>query len=79
MKSRYETGIQKALQSKKIQPILSRHFMEITFHHSRNADFVSRMDGVKKIDACTIRIEKEKYRDLYSLMRFVIKVCNAYV
>ena len=24
-------------------------------------------------------IEKETYKDLYALMRFVIKVCNAYV
>lgn len=78
LKIRYEVGIQEALRQKKIQSVSECHYMEITFHHSRNADFVSRMDGVKKIDACTIRIEKEKYRDLYSLMRFVIKVCNAY-
>ena len=51
---------------------------EITFHHSRNADFVSRMDNVEKMDDCTVRIEKETYKDLYALMRFVIKVCNAY-
>lgn len=52
--------------------------MDITFHHSRNADFVSRMDNVEKMDECTVRINKETYKDLYALMRFVIKVCNAY-
>lgn len=58
--------------------VSSSHTMEITFHHSRNADFVSRMDNVEKMDDCTVRIEKETYKDLYALMRFVIKVCNAY-
>ena len=33
---------------------------------------------VEKMDDCTVRIEKETYKDLYALMRFVIKVCNAY-
>lgn len=52
--------------------------MDITFHHIRNADFVSRLDEVERIDDCTIRIRKDNYRNLYKMMRFVIKVCNAF-
>ncbi len=36
------------------------------------------MNDVEKMDDCTVRINKEMYKDLYALMRFVIKVCNAY-
>ena len=78
LKNRYAHGIQEALKVDEKPTLSSSHTMEITFHHSRNADFVSRMDNVEKIDDCTIRIKKETYKDLYSLMRFVIKVCNAY-
>ena len=79
LKNRYTKGIQEALKTDEKPAISSSHTMEITFHHSRNADFVSRMDNVEKMDDCTVRIEKETYKDLYALMRFVIKVCNAYV
>lgn len=78
LKNRYTYGIQEALKTDEKPTISSSHTMEITFHHSRNADFVSRMDNVEKMDDCTVRIEKETYKDLYALMRFVIKVCNAY-
>ena len=54
------------------------HTMKITFHHERNVEFVSRMDGVTRIDACTVCIEKPSYKELYAYMRFVIKVCNAF-
>ena len=78
LKNRYTYGIQEALKVDEKPAVSSSHIMEITFHHSRNADFVSRMDNVEKMDDCTVRIEKETYKDLYALMRFVIKVCNAY-
>ena len=78
LKNRYAKGIQMALESKTISPNVSTHTMDITFHHSRNADFVSRMDGVEKIDNCTVRLTKPDYYSLYKYMRFVIKVCNAY-
>lgn len=78
LKNRYTYGIQEALKVDEKPAVSSSHTMEITFHHSRNADFVSRMDNVEKMDDCTVRIEKETYKDLYALMRFVIKVCNAY-
>ena len=78
LKNRYTYGIQEALKVDEKPAGSSSHTMEITFHHSRNADFVSRMDNVEKMDDCTVRIEKETYKDLYALMRFVIKVCNAY-
>ena len=70
--------IQEALKVDEKPTLSSSHTMDITFHHSRNADFVSRMDNVEKMDECTVRINKETYKDLYALMRFVIKVCNAY-
>lgn len=78
LKNRYSTSIKEALKVDEKPTLSSFHTMDITFHHSRNADFVARMDNVEKIDDCTVRIEKESYKDLYALMRFVIKVCNAY-
>ena len=36
------------------------------------------MNNVEKMDDCTVHVEKESYKDLYVLMRFVIKVCNAF-
>lgn len=54
------------------------HELKITFHHARNAEFVSRMDGVDLVDYCTVRIQKNTYKELYAYMRFVIKVCNAF-
>ena len=78
LKNRYSTSIKEALKVDEKPTLSSFHTMDITFHHSRNADFVARMDNVEKIDDCTVRIEKECYKDLYALMRFVIKVCNAY-
>lgn len=56
----------------------TNHKMDITFHHARNAEFVSRMDGVELIDSCTVRIQKNTYKELYAYMRFVIKICNAF-
>lgn len=76
--NRYEKGIQKALKNHNVVQPKKNSIMDITFHHSRTADFVSRMDGVEKIDSCTIRIQKENYKDLYAYMRYVIKVFNAY-
>ena len=35
--------------------------MEITFHHSRNADFVSRIDNVEKMDDCNGSWSKKKH------------------
>ena len=75
---RYTKGIKEALQITEKPCLSGFHTMDITFHHSRNADFVSRMDNVLKIDECTVRIQKETYKDLYKYMRFIIKVCNAY-
>lgn len=57
---------------------LQEHTLHITFHHIRNADFVSRMDGVHKISDCTVEVKKSNYKDLYAYMRFIIKVCNAF-
>ena len=76
--NRYKIGIENALKSPFISSSVSSHTMDITFHHSRNADFVSRMDGVELIDSCTVRLSKPDYYSLYKYMRFVIKVCNAY-
>lgn len=76
--NRYKIGIEDALKLQPISPSISVHTMDITFHHSRNADFVSRMDGVELIDSCTVRLSKPDYYSLYKYMRFVIKVCNAY-
>lgn len=76
LKNRYETGIQEALKGRDLVKPKKHPIMDITFHHSRNADFVSRMDGVEKINSCTVRIQKENYKDLYAYMRFVIKICN---
>lgn len=54
------------------------HCIDITFHHERNADFVSRMDGISRISACTVRIQKSTYDEAYRYLRFVIKVSNAF-
>ena len=54
------------------------HCVDITFHHERNADFVSRMDGVTRISDCTVRIQKDSYDEVYRYLRFVIKISNAF-
>ena len=41
------------------------HTMRIRFHYIRNADFVSRMEEVKKVDNCTVEITKESFKELY--------------
>ncbi len=78
LRKRYKEGIEKALCAGTIVPCTSSHTMDITFHHSRNADFVSRMDGVEQVASCTVRLTKPDYYSLYKYMRFVIKVSNAY-
>lgn len=55
-----------------------RYVMDITFHRERNADFVSRMPQTMRVDPCTIRIEGSDYAKVYALMRFIIKICNAF-
>ena len=77
LKQRYETAVQTMQKNVPDYPV-KPHTMQITFHHIRNADFVARMDGVTKIDHCTVEIQKDSYNDLYKYMRFVIKVCNAF-
>lgn len=75
---RYASAIRQAIQIQKNKVERRVHTMEITFHHERNAEFSSRMDGVCRVDPCTIRIEKESFDALYKYMRFVIKTCNAF-
>lgn len=75
---RYEQAIADALQLPSIKKQVAAHTMDITFHHERNAAFVSRMESVERIDLCTIRIRKDSYDALYRTMRFIIKICNAY-
>ena len=55
-----------------------RYVMDITFHRERNADFVSRMPQTMRVDSCTVRIEGSDYAKVYALMRFIIKICNAF-
>ena len=31
-----------------------------------------------RVDPCTIRIEGSDYAKVYALMRFIIKICNAF-
>ena len=52
--------------------------MDIQFHFEKNAGFVSRIPTVERIDETTVRIQSDRYDELYELMRFVIKVCNAF-
>ena len=78
LKAQYEEKIKHALQCKKIDKIKSSHTMQIRFHFIRNADFVSRIEEVKRIDECTIEIRKDTFKELYRTMRFIIKVCNAF-
>ncbi len=75
---RYDFFIKQAIHVKKNKPQVKSHTLDITFHHERNADFAARMDGVCRIDSCTVRIEKESFDALYKYMRFVIKTCNAF-
>ena len=81
LKRRYHQAVKTIFERKqeKEQGQKQAHVMQITFHHIRNADFVARMDGVNKVDNCTVEIQKDNYADLYKYMRFVIKVCNAFV
>lgn len=80
LENRYEKAVSQIDQlcSKKPNYPVKSHTLQITFHHIRNADFVSRMDGVNKIGNCTVEITKPSYNALYAYMRFVIKVCNAF-
>ena len=78
LEKRYESAIRRAVHGPKKKGEPKSHTMEITFHHERNADFAARMDGVTRMDACTVRIQKEDFDTLYRYMRFVIKTCNAF-
>ena len=78
LEKRYESAIRRAVHGPKKKGEPKPHTMEITFHHERNADFAARMDGVERVDACTVRIQKEDFDTLYRYMRFVIKTCNAF-
>lgn len=59
-------------------PEFNHYVMDIEFNYERNASFVSRIPTVERIDSNTVRIESDNYDELYQLMRFVIKVCNAF-
>ena len=80
LKKRYTNVIEQMKIASKAKPSypIQEHTLHITFHHIRNADFVSRMDGVQKISDCTVEVKKSNYKDLYAYMRFIIKVCNAF-
>lgn len=74
---RYDSMIQKAMHSvfENVHNDLQPN-MEITFHHKRNADFVSRMSDVTYVGDCKVSIEKPTFKELYQTMRFVIMNCN---
>lgn len=76
--SQYEKAIQKGMNQESIKKEKTSHTMRIRFHYIRNADFVSRMEEVKKVDNCTVEITKESFKELYRTMRFVIKICNVF-
>ena len=76
--SQYEKAIQKGMNQESIKKEKTSHTIRIRFHYIRNADFVSRMEEVKKVDNCTVEITKESFKELYRTMRFVIKICNAF-
>lgn len=75
----YEREIRQALDAHhEIYPE-DGYVMDITFHKEKNADFVARMPEIQRIAPCTVRIEGSDYAKVYRLMRFIIKVCNAFV
>ena len=59
-------------------PQFDHYAIDIDFHFEKNASFVSRIPTVQRLSATTIRIEGTQYDELYELMRFIIKVCNAF-
>lgn len=61
--SQYEKAIQKGMNQESIEKEKTSHTMRIRFHYIRNADFVSRMEEVKKVDNCTVEITKESFRN----------------
>ena len=52
--------------------------LDIVFLNERNADFVSRIPTVERINNKTVRLTASNYEELYKLARFVIKVSNAF-
>ena len=76
--ARYEEAIGSALNKEYKVSKEASYFVDIEFHYIRHADFVSRMPGVERINEVTIRISGEDYIALYRLMRFIIKVSNAF-
>lgn len=76
LKQRYEEAVKETLAFSKIEPVTCAHTIDITFHHARNASYVSRMDGVEQLDNCTVRIQKDTYKELFRYLRFVLLVCN---
>ena len=80
LEERYERAVSSMEAHGGQAPVYSKkpHRVDITFHHERNADFVSRMDGVTRISDCTVRIQKDSYDEAYRYLRFVIKISNAF-
>ena len=80
LEERYERAVSSMEAHCGQAPVYAKkpHCVDITFHHERNADFVSRMDGVTRISDCTVRIQKDSYDEVYRYLRFVIKISNAF-
>ena len=80
LEERYERAVSsmEALCVQSPAVIKKPYTVDITFHQERNADFVSRMDGVTRMSDCMVRIQKNSYDEVYKYLRFVIKVSNAF-
>ena len=80
LEERYERAVSsmEALCVQSPAVIKKPYTVDITFHQERNADFVSRMDGVTRMSDCMVRIQKNSYNEVYKYLRFVIKVSNAF-